>query len=228
MSAKNEKNKMAKMNAKNEEDKMVAEPRARYNLRSRSQSWKVESKEVKLPRLRKPKDKLIGHQRKDKSPKNNGNKFPNTYLEDKGTVWGPFQMAKKKEFEKDEEFLLLSLNRGSHFDGRYIGPYRREDISNRYPRVKEEDTSVSYKQTKKYVRREGQPVLAVATESRTTERKDAPAVETPPLKLKNSEILKKFEEKLGHLSASEREDVEKLMKKYPGLFSDVPRKCSDR
>ena len=38
----------------------------------------------------------------------------------------------------------------------------------------------------------------------------------------------KFEEKLSHLSVSEREDLEKLMKKYPGLFSDAPRKCSSR
>ena len=43
MSAKNEENKMAKMNAKNGEDKMATEPRARYNLRSRSQGGKVET-----------------------------------------------------------------------------------------------------------------------------------------------------------------------------------------
>ena len=32
-------------------------------------------------------------------------------------------MAKKKEFEKGEEVLLLSPNRGPHCDGRYIGSY---------------------------------------------------------------------------------------------------------
>ena len=48
--------KMAKMSAKNEEDKMAAEPRARYNLRSRSQSGKVERKEVKPPHPGKPKN----------------------------------------------------------------------------------------------------------------------------------------------------------------------------
>ena len=74
-------NKMAKVNAKNGEDKMAAEPRARYNLRSRSQNRNVESKEVKLPHLKKPRDKGAGSQRKDETPKNNGNKFPNTYRE---------------------------------------------------------------------------------------------------------------------------------------------------
>ena len=43
MSAEDEENKMAKVNTKNGEDKMAAEPRARYNLRSRLQSGKVES-----------------------------------------------------------------------------------------------------------------------------------------------------------------------------------------
>ena len=123
MSAKNEENKMAKMNAKNGEDKMATEPRARYKLHSRSQSGKVESKEVKLPHLRKPKDRGTGHLSKDESPKNNGKKFPDTYREDKKTIRGPSQMVKKKEFEKGEEVLLLFPNRGLHCDGRYIGPY---------------------------------------------------------------------------------------------------------
>ena len=56
---------------------------------------------------------------------------------------------------------------------------------------------------KKYVRREG-----------------------PPRKHKNSEMLNKFEEKLSHLSVSERKDLEKLMNKNPSLFSDVARECS--
>ena len=60
---------MAKMSAKNEEDKMAVDPRARYNLCSRSQSGKVERKEVKLPHLGKPRDELISHQRKDESLK---------------------------------------------------------------------------------------------------------------------------------------------------------------
>ena len=56
------------------------------------------------------------------------------------------------------------------------------------------------------------------------ERKEAPAVKNPPLKLKNTVNLSKFEETLIHLSIPEREDLERLMKKYPGLLSDVPRK----
>ena len=122
MSTKNEENKMAKMNAKNEECKMVTEPRAKYKLRSHSQSGKVESKDVKLPHLRKPKDKGTGHQRKDERPRNNEKEFPDTYRGYKKTIRGPSQMA-KKEFEKGEEVLLLSPNRGPHCDGRYIGPY---------------------------------------------------------------------------------------------------------
>ena len=77
----------AKMSAKNEEDKVAAKPQVRYNLRSRSQSGKVERKEVKLPHLGKPRDELISHQRKDENLKklynqigrNNGNKFSNIY-----------------------------------------------------------------------------------------------------------------------------------------------------
>ena len=77
--ARHEDTKMARMNAKHEEGKMAAAPRARYKLRSRSQSEKMEGKEVKLPHLRKPIEKWTGLQRKDESPKNNGNKFLNTY-----------------------------------------------------------------------------------------------------------------------------------------------------
>ena len=121
MSAKNEEGKMARMNAQ-QEDKMVAEPRAQHQLHSRSQRGKVKRKEVKLPHLRKQKDKGTRHQRKDGTPKNNGNKFPNTYRENKRKIRGPPQMA-KKEFEKGDEVLLLSLNKGPHCSGRYIGPY---------------------------------------------------------------------------------------------------------
>ena len=42
--------------------------------------------------------------------------------------------------------------------------------------------------------------------------------EGPPRKIKNSEMPNKFEKKLSHLSVSERRDLEKLIKKYPGLF----------
>ena len=61
MSAKNEERKMARMNAK-QEDNMAAEPRARYKRHSRSQSEKVERKEVNLPYLNNQKDKGSSHQ----------------------------------------------------------------------------------------------------------------------------------------------------------------------
>ena len=97
MSAKNKERKMARMNAKRE-DKMAAEPRAKYKRHSRSQRGKVESKELKLPHLNKQKDKRTSRQRKDEGPTNNGNKFPETYREDKRKMRGPSQVAKKEEF----------------------------------------------------------------------------------------------------------------------------------
>ena len=106
MSAKNEESKMAKMNAKNGEDKMATEPRARHKLHSCSQRGKVKRKEVKLPHLRKQKDEGTSLRRKDESPTNNGNKFPNTYREDKRKMRGPSEMA-KEEFKKGDEVLLL-------------------------------------------------------------------------------------------------------------------------
>ena len=121
MSAKNEERKMARINAKHE-DKMAAELRARHKLHSRSQRGKVERKEVKLPHLGKQKDKGTGLQRKDESSKSNGNIVPNIYREDKRKIRGPPQVA-KKEFEKGDEVLLLSPNKGPHCGGQYIGPY---------------------------------------------------------------------------------------------------------
>ena len=191
---------MAKMSAKNEEDKMAAESRARYKRHSRSQSEKVERKEVKLPHLNKQKDKRTSRQRKDEGPTNNGNKFSNTYREDKRKIRGPPHMA-KKEFKKGDEILLLSPNKGPHCGGRYIGPYvRSQRIDKRTYRI---DTHEGKKKTqvchanqlKKYVRQEG-----------------------PPRKIKNSEMPNKFEEKLSQLSVSEQNDLEKLIEKYPGLF----------
>ena len=200
MSAKNEEKKMARMNAKHG-DKMAAEPRGRHKRHSRSQSEKVERKEVNLPHLSKQKEKRTSRQRKDEGPMNIRNKFPNTYREDKRKIRGPSQVAKKEEFEKGDEVLLLSSNKGPHCGGRYIGPYvvtRR--IDKRTYRI---DTHEGKKQTqvchanklKRYVRQEG-----------------------PPRKIKNSEMPNKFEEKLSQLSVSERENLEKLIKKYPGLF----------
>ena len=199
MSAKNEGKKMVRMNAK-QEDKMAAEPRGRHKRHSRSQSEKVERKEVNLPHLNKRKEKRTSRQRKDEGPTNIRNKFPNTYREDKRKIRGPSHRA-KKEFKKGDEVLLLSSNKGPHCGGRYIGPYvvtRR--IDKRTYRI---DTHEGRKQTqvchanklKRYVRQEG-----------------------PPRKIKNSEMPNKFEEKLRQLSISERGDLEKLIKKYPGLF----------
>ena len=199
MSAKNEEKKMARMNAK-QEDKMAAEPRGRRKRHGRSQREKVERKEVNLPPLNKQEDKRTSRQKKDEGPTNIRNKFPNTYRGDKRKIRGPSHRA-KEEFEKGDEVLLLSSNKGPHCGGRYIGPYvvtRR--IDKRTYRI---DTHEGRKQTqvchanklKRYVRQEG-----------------------PPRKIKNSEMPNKFEEKLGQLSVSEREGLEKLIKKYPNLF----------
>ena len=187
MSAKNEGNKTAKGSAENGEGKMSAEPRARYKRHSRSQSEKVERKEVNLPPLNKQEDKRTSRQRKDEGPTNNGDKFPNTYREDKRKIRGPSHRA-KKEFKKGDEVLLLSANKGSHCGGRYIGPYViSQRIDKRTYRI---DTHEGKKQTqvchtnklKRYVRQEGQP-----------------------RKIKNSAMPNKFEEKLSQLSVSERE-----------------------
>ena len=199
MSAKNEEKKMVRMNAK-QEDKMAAEPRGWRKRHGRSQREKAERKEVNLPPPNKQEDKRTSRQKKDEGPTNIRNKFPNTYREDKRKIRGPSHRA-KEECQKGDEVLLLSSNEGPHCGGRYIGPYvvsRR--IDKRTYRI---DTHEGKKQTqvchanklKRYVREEG-----------------------PPRKSKNSEMPNKFEEKLSQLSVSERGDLEKLIKKYPGLF----------
>ena len=203
MSAKNEERRTARRNAKHE-DNMAAEPRARYKRHSRSQSEKVERKKAKLPHRNKQKDKGTSHQGKDKTPKNNGNKFPETYREDKKKMRGPSHMA-KEEFEKGDEVLLLSSNKGPHCGGRYICPYvvtRR--IDKRTYRIATHEgkkkTQVCHaNKLKRYVRQEG-----------------------PPRKIKNSEMPYKFEEKLSQLSVSEREGLEKLIKKIPRFISLTP------
>ena len=204
ISAKNEEKKMARMNAQHG-DKMAAEPRGRHKRYCRSQSEKVERKEVNLPHLSKQKEKRTSRQKKDEGPTNIRNKFPNTYREDKRKIRGPSQVAKKEEFKKGDEVLLLSSNKGPHCGGRYIGPYvvtRR--IDKRTYRI---DTHEGKKQTqvchtnklKRHVRQEG-----------------------PPRKIKNSEMPNKFEEKLSQLSVSERGDLEKLIKKIPRFISLTP------
>ena len=108
----------------------------------------------------------------------------------------------KKEFEKGDEVQLLSPNKGSHCGGRYIGPYVvTERIDGRTYRIVTHEgrgkTQVCHaNRLKKYVRREG-----------------------PPRKLRNSEMPKKFEEKLSHLSISERKDLEKVNEQEPKLIS---------
>ena len=200
ISAINEERKMARTNAQHG-DKMAAEPRGRHKRHGRSQREKVERKEVNLPPLNKQEDKRTSRQKKDEGPTNIRNKSPNTYREDRRKMRGPSQAGKKEEFNKGDEVLLLSSNEGPHCGGRYIGPYvvtRR--IDKRTYRI---DTHEGKKQTqvchtnklKRYVRQEG-----------------------PPRKIKNSAMPNKSEEKLGQLSVSEREGLEKLIKKYPSLF----------
>ena len=187
------------MNAK-QEDKMAAEPRGRHKRHSRSQSEKVERKEVNLPHLSKQKEKRTSRQRKDEGPTNIRNKFSNTYREDKRKIRGPSHRA-KKEFKKGDEVLLLSSNKGPRCGGRYIGPYvvtRRIEKRTYGIDIHEGKklTQVCHaNKLKRYVRQEG-----------------------PPRKIKNSEMPNKFEEKFGQLSISEKENLEKLIKKYPSLF----------
>ena len=204
MSAKNEEGKMAKMNAK-QEAMMAADPRARYKRHSRSQSEKVERKEVKLPHPNEQNDKRTSRQRKDEGPTNNGDKFPNTYREDKRKIRGPPHIA-KKEFKKGDEVLLLSSNKGPHCVGRYIGPYvisRRIDKRTYRIDIHEgkKQTQVCHaNQLKRYVRQEG-----------------------TPRKIKNSEMLNKFEEKLSQLSVPERErGLREINKKIPRFISLTP------
>ena len=161
ISAINEERKMARTNAQHG-DKMAAEPRARYKRHSRSQSEKVERKEVNLPPLNKQEDKRTSRQKKDEGPTNIRNKFPNTYREDKRKIRGPSQVTKKEEFKKGDEVLLLSSNKGPNCGGRYIGPYVvSQRIDKRTYRI---DTNEGKKtqvchtnKLKRYVRQEGQP-----------------------------------------------------------------------
>ena len=108
----------------------------------------------------------------------------------------------QEEFEKGDEFLLLSSNKEPHCGERYIGPYVvTQRIDKRTYRI---DTHEGKKKTrvchanklKRYVRQEG-----------------------PPRKIKNSEMPNKFKEKLSHLSVSERKDLEKLTKKISRFIS---------
>ena len=140
--------------------------------------------------------------------------------------------ARKREFKKGEEVLVLSPNRGSPFDGRYLGPYVvSQKIDERTYRIdtpegRRKSQVCHINRLKAYIRREGQPVLAVTANSRTVEGEEGPTVKDPPLKLKNSMILRNMEEKLSHLSVSERRDLKNLIREYLGLFSDIPRKTT--
>ena len=188
INAKNGERKMAKMSAKNEEDNMAAEPRGPHKRHSHSQSEKVERKEVNLAHLNKQKEKRTNRQRKDEGPTNNGNKLPETYREDQRKMRGPPQVAKKEEFEKGDEVLLLSANKGPHCGGRYIGPYViSQRIDKRTYRI---DTHEEKKKTQ----------VCHANKLKKCVRQ-----EVPPRKIKNSEMPNKFEEKLSQLSVSERE-----------------------
>ena len=84
MSAKNDESKMAKVNAKHEETRWRQSHMRGINYIVARRVRRSEG--VKLPHLKKPRDKGPGLQRKDESPKNNGNKFSNTYREDKRKI----------------------------------------------------------------------------------------------------------------------------------------------
>ena len=115
-------------------------------------------------------------------------------------------MAKKEEFKKGDEVLLLSSNKGPHCDGQYVGPYViSQRIDKRTYRI---DTNEGKKKTqvchtnklKRYVRQEGQP-----------------------RKIENSAMPNKFEEKIRPVVCfREREGLEKLIKKVPKFISLTP------
>ena len=177
ISAINEERKMARTNAQHG-DKMAAEPRGRHKRHGRSQREKVERKEVNLPPRNKQEDKRTSRQKKDEGPTNIRNKFPNTYREDKRKIRGPSQVAKKEEFKKGDEVLLLSSNKGPHCGGQYVGPYViSQRIDKRTYRI---DTNEGKKKTqvchtnklKRYVRQEGQPRKLGTRQCRINSRKN--------------------------------------------------------
>lgn len=120
--------------------------------------------------------------------------------------------ARRREFEKGEEVLLLSPNKGSPFNGKYQGPYtiaqkideRNYQINTPEGRTKMQVCHIN--RLKKYIRRESQPVLAVTSEDQLVEdvetKEEGQTRKNPPPKLKNTAILNHMGEKLNHLSGS--------------------------
>ena len=198
MNAKNEEKKMARMNAKHG-DKMAAEPPGRHKGHSRSQSEKVERKEVNLPHLNKQIKGPVVRERMKVQRIIGINSL--ILIEKIRERWeDPHKWLRRKNLKRATKSCYCPQKKGPHCGGRYIGPYViSKRIDKRTYRIDTHEgkrTQVCHaNKLKRYVRQEG-----------------------PRRKIKNSEMPNKSEEKVSQLSVSEREGLEKLIKKYPGLF----------
>ena len=147
------------------------------------------------------------------------------------------QRSKGRQFCQGEKVMTLLPTRKSPFDAKFKGPYmiaeKVDDLNYRIntPNRRRKTQLYHVNRIKKYLERTNESEMPVGQiDTVKTERipdNDDVIVKDIPIKLENSKILENLEEKLNHLSDQERVGLSKLMRKFPGLFSDIPRKTND-
>ena len=139
-----------------------------------------------------------------------------------------------REFREGDEVLMLTPGKVQLFDGRFQGPYvieKRVDNLNyqvKTPDHRKRNQLCYINRLKSYVRQGTDKMIMVG--AKIPEKgadnyfsKGNCAKAEPPVKLKNSVILKDLKKKFSHLSNRKSEELSKLITKYKDLFSDIPR-----
>ena len=147
--------------------------------------------------------------------------------------------SKERHFKAGDEVLVLLPVAGHSLQARFSGPYTiaeklgEVDYVVKTPDRQKKKRVCHVNMLKPYVRKEdgitGQPVLSAVEcdsecDSQCEEAEDICKIEKqdPCVKLKNSDVLVHIDDKLIHLTETQRDDVKGVLDEYPQLFSDVP------
>ena len=141
--------------------------------------------------------------------------------------------AKERSFKPGDKVLVLLPIRGNPLQAKYHGPYKiKTKVGDLNYVVETPDRRKSTQMChinmlKPYYEREGSTENVAAVEiqdSDLTEHRGTGSSDPkePPIRLKNSEVLKDLDKKFKHVSLKERQQLKELILKYKQIFSDVP------
>ena len=140
--------------------------------------------------------------------------------------------AKRRSFDVGDEVLVLLPIPGDPLQAKYSGPYtvhRKLNAVNYIidtPGRRKQQRLCHINMLKLYKRRNNDVALSKSCATVAAARVEGERDREKGPKLSNSEILKNLDTKLSHLTATEKVEIEQLLKEFQQVFGDMPKRTT--